>query len=161
MAMEETKTLNEIRRLYPDKIREAFALFGDDILVTDRESFFSLVRSLKEKPLHYNLLLDLTCVDYLAQRSCLEMVVTLYSLDRNHRLRIKIPLPAGEFSIPSLTPLWKNADWLEREVFDMFGVRFEGHPDLRRLFLYDGFQGHPLRKDYPLRKRQPIIPSRK
>jgi NADH-quinone oxidoreductase subunit C len=60
-----------------------------------------------------------------------------------------------------LTPLWKNADWLEREVYDLFGVRFEGHPDLRRLFLYDGFQGHPLRKEYPLRKRQPTVPSRK
>jgi len=156
--MEETKTLNDIRRLYPDKVREAFALFGDDILVTDRESFFSLVRSLKEKPLHYIMLLDLTCVDYLAERSCLEMVYTLFSLDRNHRLRVKVPLPAGELSVPSLTPLWKNADWLEREVFDMFGVCFEGHPDLRRLFLYEGFQGHPLRKDYPLRKRQPIIP---
>jgi len=159
--MEETKTLNEIRRLYPEKVRDAFALFGDDILVADRESCFSLVRSLKGKPLNYIMLLDLTCVDYLAERSCLEMVYTLFSLDRNHRLRVKVSLPAGELSIPSLTPLWKNADWLEREVFDMFGVRFEGHPDLRRLFLYDGFQGHPLRKDYPLRKRQPIIRLRK
>jgi NADH-quinone oxidoreductase subunit C len=159
--MEETKTLNEIRRLYPEKVRDAFALFGDDILVADRESCFSLVRSLKGKPLNYIMLLDLTCVDYLAERSCLEMVYTLFSLDRNHRLRVKVSLPAGELSIPSLTPLWKNADWLEREVFDMFGVRFEGHPDLRRLFLYDGFQGHPLRKDYPLRKRQPIIRPRK
>jgi NADH-quinone oxidoreductase subunit C len=159
--MEETKILNEILRLYPDKVRDAFAQMGDDILVTDRESFFSLVRSLKEKPLNYIMLLDLTCVDYLAERFCLEMVYTLHSLDRNHRLRVKVPLPADQLSISSLTPLWKNADWLEREVFDMFGVRFEGHPDLRRLFLYDGFQGHPLRKDYPLRKRQPIIPSRK
>jgi NADH-quinone oxidoreductase subunit C len=72
-----------------------------------------------------------------------------------------VPLPAARLSIASLAALWKNANWLEREVFDMFGVRFEGHPDLRRLFLYDGFQGHPLRKDYPLRRRQPIIPLRK
>jgi NADH-quinone oxidoreductase subunit C len=159
--MEEAKTLTEIRRLYPDKIREAFTLHGDDILVTDRESLLSLVQSLKGKPLNYIMLLDLTAVDYLAERSTVEMVYTLYSLDRNHRLRIKVPLPAAELSIASLTALWKNANWLEREVFDMFGVRFEGHPDLRRLFLYDEFQGHPLRKDYPLRRRQPILPLRK
>ncbi len=159
--MEEAKTLTEIRRLYPDKIREAFTLHGDDILVTDRESLLSLVQSLKGKPLNYIMLLDLTAVDYLAERSIVEMVYTLYSLHRNHRLRIKVPLPAAELSIASLTGLWKNANWLEREVFDMFGVRFEGHPDLRRLFLYDEFQGHPLRKDYPLRRRQPILPLRK
>jgi len=159
--MEETKTLSEVRQLYSDKIREAFTLHGDDILVTDRESFLSLVHSLKGKPLNYIMLLDLTAVDYLAERSTVEMVYTLYSLDRNHRLRIKVPLPAAELSIASLTALWKNANWLEREVFDMFGVRFEGHPDLRHLFLYDEFQGHPLRKDYPLRRRQPIMPLRK
>jgi NADH-quinone oxidoreductase subunit C len=159
--MEETKALSEVRQLYPDKIREAFTLHGDDILITDRESLLSLFQSLKGKPLNYIMLLDLTAVDYLAERSTVEMVYTLYSLDRNHRLRIKVSLPAAALSVASLTALWKNANWLEREVFDMFGVRFEGHPDLRRLFLYDEFQGHPLRKDYPLRRRQPILPLRK
>jgi len=159
--MAETKILSELRRLFPDKIREAFTLYGDDVVVTDPKAFLGLARSLLDKPLSYALLLDVTCVDYLAERSCLEMVYTLYALDRHHRLRIKVQLPAGELTIASLTPLWKNAGWLEREVFDLFGVRFEGHPDLRRLFLYDGFEGHPLRKDYPLRKRQPTLPSRK
>jgi NADH-quinone oxidoreductase subunit C len=76
-------------------------------------------------------------------------------------VRIKVRLSEKDLKIESLTPLWKNANWLEREIFDMFGVHFEGHPYLERLFMYDGFEGHPLRKDYPLSKRQPIIPMRK
>ena len=89
------------------------------------------------------------------------MVYHFLSLDTNARIRIKAGLPAENPEIASLTGMWKNASWLEREVFDMFGVRFAGHPDLRRLLLYEGFEGHPLRKDYPLRKRQPRIPLRK
>ena len=65
-----------------------------------------------------------------------------------------------DLEIDTLASIWGNANWLEREVFDMYGVKFTGHPDLRRLFMYDGFEGYPLRKDYPLRKRQPIIPMR-
>jgi len=159
--MAETQILSEIRRLFPDKIREAFSLLGEDVVVAEPKAFLALARGLRDKPLNYALLLDLTCVDTLACQSCLEMVYTFYALDRNHRLRVKVPLPADDLSISSLAALWKNADWLEREVYDLFGVRFEGHPDLRRLFLYDGFEGHPLRKDYPLRKRQPTFPSRK
>jgi NADH-quinone oxidoreductase subunit C len=83
------------------------------------------------------------------------------SLETNARIRLKAGLPAADPTIASLSGVWKNAAWLEREVFDMFGVRFDGHPDLRRLLLYDGFEGHPLRKDYPLRQRQPLIPLRK
>ena len=159
--MEKAQALTEVRRSFPEAVREAYSLLGEDILLTSRESLFRLAKGLQAEPWDYALLLDLTCVDYLASRGCLEMIYTLYSLSRNHRLRIKVEIPAGEPSLDSLTPLWKNADWLEREVFDMFGVRFEGHPYLKRIFLYDGFEGHPLRRDYPLRHRQPIIPPRK
>jgi NADH-quinone oxidoreductase subunit C len=89
------------------------------------------------------------------------MVYHVFALAAKRRLRIKLSLPDDRPSVDSLAPVWKNANWLEREVYDMFGIRFEGHPDLRRLFMYDGFEGHPLRKDYPLRKRQPLIPLRK
>jgi len=107
------------------------------------------------------MLLDLTCVDYKGQEPRFEMVYHLFSIPQNCRLRIKTKLSEKDLVIDSLTSLWQNANWLEREVFDMFGVSFNGHPYLRRIFMYDGFEGHPLRKDYHLRKRQPRIPLRK
>ena len=81
----------------------------------------------------------------------------LYSTAHNHRLRVKVPLAAADASVPSVTPLWATANWFEREAWDLFGIRFDGHPDLRRILLYESFQGHPLRKDYPIYKRQPLI----
>lgn len=120
----------------------------------------ALAARLKDSPYDFVMLLDLTCVDYLARESCLEMIYTFFSLSRLHRLRLKTRLPGDDPRIASLTSLWKNADWLEREVYDMFGVRFDGHPDLRRIFMYDGFEGHPLLKSYPFRKRQPRLPLR-
>ena len=73
---------------------------------------------------------------------------------------MKIQVGAGDDAwVPSAHPVWKSADWLERECFDMFGIQFRGHPDLRRILLYDTFVGHPLRKDYPYQKRQPIVPE--
>lgn len=86
-----------------------------------------------------------------------EVVYHFYSTAKNHRLRIKVPLTASDPVIDSLTGLWHAAGWFEREAWDMFGVRFTGHPNLKRLLMYEEFQGHPLRKDYPVRKRQPLI----
>ncbi len=80
-----------------------------------------------------------------------------YSLVHKHRLRLLVPVEESEVELDSLTPLWAGADWLEREVWDMFGIRFQGHPDLKRILMYEEFEGHPLRKDYPVNKRQPLI----
>ncbi len=86
-----------------------------------------------------------------------ELVYHLYATTRQHRLRVKVPLPASDPVADSATGLWEAANWFEREIWDMFGVRFTGHPNLKRLLLYEAFQGHPLRKDYPVNKRQPLI----
>ena len=86
-----------------------------------------------------------------------EVVYHFYSTTRNHRLRVKVPLAEADPVVASLTELWQSANWFEREVWDMFGIRFTGHPNLKRLLLYEPFQGHPLRKDYPVTKRQPLI----
>jgi NADH-quinone oxidoreductase subunit C len=86
-----------------------------------------------------------------------EVVYHFYSTVKNHRLRLKVPVTQADAAVDSITSLWRAADWFEREVWDMFGVTFRGHPNLRRLLMYEGFQGHPLRKDYPYYKRQPII----
>ncbi|MFB0566856.1 MAG: NADH-quinone oxidoreductase subunit C [Candidatus Aminicenantaceae bacterium] len=159
--MEEKKILEELNEKFPQKIRETSKLFGDVAIVIERESLFEIVAFLKNKPYECNMLLDLTCVDYKGQEPRFEIVYHLFSVPNNHRLRIKTQLSEKDLIIDSLTSLWRNANWLEREVFDMFGVHFKGHPDLRRIFMYDGFEGYPLRKDYPLRKRQPRIPLRK
>jgi len=159
--MEKKKILEKLREKFPKKIKETSAIYGDETVVIDRDSLIEILTFLKNKPYEFNMLLDLTCVDYIGQDPRFEMVYHLFSLPKNNRLRIKTRLPERDLNIESLTSIWKNANWLEREVYDMFGVCFIGHPDLRRLFMYDGFEGYPLRKDYPLRKRQPLIPLRK
>lgn len=159
--MEKKKIVEELKQKFPEKIKETSSDFGDDTVIIDRDFLGDLVRFLKQEPYEYTLLLDITCVDYLGREPRFEMVYHLLSLAEKHRLRIKVPLSEENLSVESLASIWKNANWLEREVYDMFGIRFYGHPDLRRLFMYDGFEGYPLRKDYPLRKRQPRIPLRK
>lgn len=85
------------------------------------------------------------------------VVYHLYSMTHKHRLRLVVPVEEDDAEVDSLTSLWPGAAWLEREVWDMFGITFRGHPDLKRILMYEGFEGHPLRKDYPVRKRQPIV----
>ncbi len=85
------------------------------------------------------------------------VVYHFYSLEHKHRLRLVVPVEETEPELDSLTPLWAGANWLEREVWDMFGIRFRGHPDLKRILMYEEFEGHALRKDYPIKKRQPLI----
>ena len=85
------------------------------------------------------------------------VVYHFYSLRLKHRLRVEVLVHEGDAEVDSLTPLWAAADWLEREVWDMFGIRFRGHPNLTRILMYDEFVGHPLRKDYAVNKRQPLI----
>ena len=85
------------------------------------------------------------------------VVYHFYSLKHKHRLRLVVPVTEAEAELDSLIPLWAGADWLEREVWDMFGIRFQGHPNLKRILMYEEFKGHPLRKDYSVKKRQPLI----
>ncbi|MCP5071628.1 MAG: NADH-quinone oxidoreductase subunit C [bacterium] len=116
---------------------------------------------LRDEPaLAFDMLIDLTCVDYLGREPRFEMVYHLYSVTRNHRLRIKAGVSEESATIGSVTGLWAAADWMEREVFDLYGIVFENHPDLRRILLDEGFEGHPLRKDYPKTRRQPLIGRR-
>lgn len=159
--MEKEKLTEVIEKTFPGKIQKVSIEFGDEVIVLEKEDLLDIAKFLKSEPNSFTMLLDLTCVDYKDTDLRFEMVYHFFSISRNERLRVKVRIPEKEPEIDSLTALWKNANWLEREVFDMFGVCFSEHPDLRRLFMYDGFEGYPLRKDYPLRKRQPQIPLRK
>jgi NADH-quinone oxidoreductase subunit C len=159
--MEKEKVLTLLGRRFPGRVREVPGSPGDDeVAAIDRQDLLEVAGFLKTPPQDFAMLLDLTCVDYAPARPRFEMVYHFFSLSDSRRLRLKVRLEESDPRIASLASLWKNADWLEREVFDLFGVEFEGHPNLRRLFMYDGFEGHPLRKDYPLRKRQPIFRMR-
>jgi NADH-quinone oxidoreductase subunit C len=158
--MEEANVLTALRAAFPADVLEAGESFGDPVVRVRPEALPAVAAVLKDEPWSYTMLLDLTCVDYPERSERFEMVYHFLSLSANGRLRLKAALSAESPEIGSLTALWRNADWLEREVFDMFGVRFSGHPDLRRLLMYDGFEGHPLRKDFPLRNRQPLLPPR-
>jgi NADH-quinone oxidoreductase subunit C len=136
---------------------------GDATAVLERAALLDALRFCRDEPgLAFEVLMDLTGADYLTYPGRedgprFEVVYHLYSLSHNHRVRLKVRLDEDDAVVPSAVPLWPIANWLEREVWDMFGVRFEGHPDLRRLLMYEEFVGHPLRKDYPINRRQPLI----
>jgi NADH-quinone oxidoreductase subunit C len=148
-----------IRGKFPADVLEAHAFRGDET-VTVRKSALKDVAAFLRDAMGFDFLMDLTAVDYLPREPRFELVCHFYSSGHNYRLRLKCPVDAADPAVASLTPLWEGANWFEREVYDMFGIRFEGHPDLRRILMYDGFEGHPLRKDYPLKKRQPRLPHR-
>ena len=134
---------------------------GDETVGVKRESLIEILKTLKVDPaFDFNVLMDLTAVDYQTfgePRPRFEVVYHLYSLSKNHRLRVKVPVEEKDASVPSATGIWPAADWYEREIWDMFGIRFQGHPNLKRILMYEEFVGHPLRKDYPVNKRQPLI----
>jgi NADH-quinone oxidoreductase subunit C len=150
--------IDAIRTTLGPAVEAVMDSFGDPVLILRPESVRASMAALREPPFDFAVLLDLTCVDYAAGEGRFELVYHLFSLSRNVRLRLKASVAAADPVVDSLAGLWKNAEWLEREVFDMFGVRFEGHPYLRRLLTYEGFEGHPLRKSYPWRLAQPRIP---
>jgi NADH-quinone oxidoreductase subunit C len=150
--------IEEIRTRLGDAVEAVADSFGDSVLLVRPASLRGLMTALRDAPFDYAVLLDLTCVDFAAGEGRFELVYHLYSLSRNVRLRLKTSVRAESPVVDSLFGLWKNADWLEREVFDMFGIAFVGHHDLRRILMYDGFEGHPLRKSYPWRKEQPRLP---
>jgi NADH-quinone oxidoreductase subunit C len=135
---------------------------GDDVLILDRGNLRESFRVLKEEPqLDYDFLSDVTAVDYWRKKEPrFEVVYQILSRAKRRRLRVRVPVPENDPSVDSLTPLWRGANFLEREVWDLFGIQFIDHPDLRRVLLYDEFQGHPLRKDYPVNLVQPRVPER-
>jgi NADH-quinone oxidoreductase subunit C len=137
------------------------AACGDATAQVDPARLLEIMRFLRDEPgLYFEMLTDVTAVDWLGEEPRFELVYHLYSVQRNHRVRIKARVGEADAEIASLVELWPSADWMEREVWDLYGIRFRGHPDLRRILLYEEFEGHPLRKDYPKEKRQPLVGPR-
>ena len=157
-----------------DLLPESFEIvaasqFRGQTRVTVRaDQLFEVMKYLKEAR-GFDLLVDVTCVDYLNYRGASDRFGLVYLLskgDSGERLTVRVMLNEPDLDVASVTSLWEGANWLEREVWDMFGIRFTGHPDLRRILLPEPFTAHPLRKDYPLQGRGerhnfPILPRGK
>jgi NADH-quinone oxidoreductase subunit C len=154
--------IQKLKQRFPDAVTETYVgKGGDDVALVRRERVEEVCRFLKEDPeLRFDMAPYITAVDYLGSDPRFDLVYQLYSTVHNHRIRLRVGVPEGDPVVRSVTPIWKGANWYERYCWDMYGIRFEGHPDHRRLYMYEEFEGHPLRKDYPLRGRQPLIPER-
>ena len=153
-----SQPLELLKEKFPDGILETSSPQGDATALIGPEYLVRVMEFLKNDPrLQFSMLVDVTAVDRLGMSPRFDVVYHLLSLTLRQRLRIKLQVDGGEPVVDSLTGLWGDANWLEREVWDMFGIRFAGHPNLRRILLYEEFEGHPLRKDYPIRRRQPLI----
>ena len=148
------KLVEKIKEKFPQAIEET-AFFRDEHTITlKREHLLEIAQFLKEEPEYsFNFLSDLCGVDYNGKEPRFEVVYHLYSITHAHRLRIKVSLTESDPTIPSVVSLWKTADWHERECYDLLGITFSGHPDLRRILTPDGFKEYPLRKDFPLKGR--------
>lgn len=125
---------------------EPLTYLGQNYIIADRSAVAELLQVLRDEE-QFDYCVDVTAVHYPKREKAFDVVWILYSFARNERVRVKTLIAEGE-SLPSSVRLWPTANWLEREVFDMFGIKFDGHPDLKRILLPDGWKGHPLRKDY-------------
>lgn len=165
------RLIERVKECLGERVLAEHEKFGDATVVVEAEGIAEALRLLRDAPeLRFNLLVDLTAVDYLARDPRFELVYHLASLESppgaqefagiRHRLRVKVGVPESNCELPSCVEVWAAADWMEREVWDLYGIRFRGHPDLRRILLYEEFEGHPLRKDYPKERRQPLAGPR-
>jgi NADH-quinone oxidoreductase subunit C len=150
---QETQTIAAVRKLQEWDARSVAQVIeakGETTIVLQPEHLLPVSQFLATEPaLKFSFLSDITTVDRFPMEPRFEVNYQLLSIDLAQRLRLKVKLPGNDPVLPSVFPIWPTADWHERESFDLFGIRFEGHPNLRRIVLPDEWEGHPLRKDYP------------
>ncbi|PIQ23528.1 NADH-quinone oxidoreductase subunit C [bacterium (Candidatus Blackallbacteria) CG17_big_fil_post_rev_8_21_14_2_50_48_46] len=151
--------LEHLKNKLGDSVLEMIEARDMPVVICKKESIYQTLKLLRDDPeLDFNILTDLSAVDYLnypeKKRQRFEVVYHLHSLDKGHRLRVKVPVGGADPALDSACTLWKTANWLEREVWDMYGIQFVNHPNLKRILNHIEFVGHPLRKDYPIDKRQ-------
>jgi len=150
--LEPLQIAERIKEQYPDAVLSIGEYRGQASVSVRRESILDVCRWLHGDPeLRMDMLKDLCGVDWLGKKEArFEVVYHLYSMPNRHAIRLKAQVPEHDAAIKSVVSVWKGAEWHERECFDMFGIRFEGNPDLRRVLMPEDWEGHPLRKDYPL-----------
>jgi NADH-quinone oxidoreductase subunit C len=144
--------MEELKQKFPEAVEETKSHLGEDTITLKKEYILPVCKYLKSQG--YNFLSDLTGLDLgVDKEPRFQVIYHLYSLTTHKRLRLKVTPPSKNPTVESVTPIWKTADWFEREAYDMFGITFTNHPNLTRILLPDNFEGCPLRKDYPLRGR--------
>ena len=175
-----------LQETHSDAVASTHTETGDEVVTVPRERLVEVCRFLKDDPrADLKLLAQIACVDLLTYRTeatgggalasievpaydlahkqpvepRFRVAYNLGSVTKKHRLRLRVELRSDDAKVPSVSGLWRTADWWERYIYDMFGVEFVGHPNLTRIMMYPEFQGYPLRKDYPVRKRQPLVPE--
>ncbi len=150
--MEPLEIAKKIKERFPDQVVQVEEHRGQVGVIVKKDRIVEMLRWLHDDPaLQLNHLADLCGVDYLSKKDVrFEVVYNLYSIPLKHRIRIRAEVPEDDCQIESVTSIWMGANWHERECFDLLGITFVNHPDLRRILLPEGWEGHPLRKDYPL-----------
>lgn len=144
--------VDAIHQKFSGALIEAHVMLGQNVLMLEKSALMDVMRFLREDDgALFDYLVDVTAVDYPQREERFDVIYVLYSHSKNERLRVKIRIQENE-DVPTVTGLWETANWLEREVYDMFGIIFSGHPNLTRILLPDGWKGHPLRKDYHLQQ---------
>ncbi len=157
------EVINKIIENFSQEIISSYFDKGMPIFIIKKDGLLRFVKYIKEEPdIRMNQVTDITAVDWYKKRDeRFEIVYHFYSYIYNHRLRLKVNLLEDDTRVPSISEIFKGANWFERECYDMYGIIFLNHPDLRRILLYPEFVGHPLRKDYPIDKRQPLVKLRR
>ena len=158
------RVLETLKEKFGDAILETHSEFGDDTAVVSPERWKEVCRFLRDEPsMAFDMLVDLCGVDYPDRLPRFEVVIHLYSVSKRQRVRLKSRVGDAEgdgAEIDTVADIWIGSNWFERETYDLMGISFKGHPDLRRILMYPEFEGHPLRKDYPANKTQPLVPYR-
>ena len=148
-APQQDPIAQRLRALDPQSVAEVIEFRGERTLVVPRSHLLRVAQFLRdEKELAFNFLSDISTVDRFPIEPRFELNYHLLSIPRKDRVRLRVRIHAADPIAPSVIPVWPTANWLEREIFDLFGLRFEGHPELRRMLLPDDWEGYPLRKDY-------------
>jgi NADH-quinone oxidoreductase subunit C len=138
----------KLKRQFGSGVSESSTYLGQNYLVVDRSLIPEILHVLRDQE-QFDYCVDITAIHRPDRPKQFEVVWILYSFARNERIRVKTGIADGE-ALPSSVPIWPTANWLEREVYDMFGIHFDGHPDMKRILLPEGWKGHPLRKDYSI-----------
>lgn len=151
--MEPKEIAERIKDRYPAEVKEIKEYRGQTSVIVKKDIVKDLMRYLHDTPdLYFDYLVDLCGVDYMEKKDLrFEVVYHLYSIRHRHMIRVRVEVPEDDCVTDSVTEIWTGADWHERECYDMFGIGFKGHPDPRRILMPEDWEGHPLRKDYPLK----------